>query len=604
MAHIDRPAEYPNLLHIYGTDVVAIRPDGARFDLRPNRVKEALFADSTGIGNFRGHVDFIQCYVVDAGGPPSHCCEDHTPAVESPPLRPLRGVIKQVRNLREPFTDQQLANHMQGIGHEMGHYWLIPGKARIIIGSSEIETPTSDEIASSLNNGLGIPPVPIIGRQDGHWSPYIHADGSFMDGIDHLFDPANVFLESIYGFSKSRGVQTSGIPFDFEGTELTPTAKFSEFELFLMGMPPLTGIPRERMLQIIEPDWVYPLPFHAGLYVELANGETWYHGFFKGPDQICALPIDDLNARPITSLTQPFDPYNRVVFRVVQIGNESELQARVFEPQRLGPQGCLYAILTTLGAKFVWKPKEPRDINCNDVLEEARFAANENPNVYEGWRRMARFSSKVTRVGLGARHIGSPCFARIKPKILCLSDAGTQVDFESSLAIENEINFADPSWGSTVLNDGSLVLPYRIGPNTGATLKHDDQANDAPRRVMDTPTGDFVFGGEIELSQCILVSWAGGAGRNRTYIGRRREVPYSDVNYLAHWGPQYQSIRQAEPDGGAYRFLFCLVSEGELNIADRDAQLFELDRARRAWESAFAAMTSGRRGAETEIPFP
>lgn len=601
MAQIDRLAAFPNVLHVHGADVAVSSPSGT--NVRRDGVKSALFSDANGIGNFRGQADFIHCYVVGATAS-NHAGVDHAPAKESPPLRPLRGIIQEARDLRPPSSDGQLANHMGGIAHEMSHYWLVPGRARVKIGSTEVETPTADEIAVSLNNGLGLPQVPIIGRQDSHWSPYIHAEGSFMDGINHEFDPVNPVLEQIYGFSKSNGVPTTGVPFEFEGRELTPATKFNDFELFLMGLPPLIGTPQQRVLQVLEPDWVYPVRFHAGLYVELQSGETWYHGFHMGPHQIRALPVNDLDAEPITWLASPFDPHNRVVFRVIQIGGECELQARVFEPQRIGAEGCLYAILTALGAKFLLRPKLPKDLDCDDVLENPGFAPAANRNVYEGWRRLAHLPAKVSRFGLAARHIDGTCFARIRPKTLCLSHAGASVPVEPNLNVENAINFADASWGRTILSDGSLVLPYRIGPNTGALLKHDAQVDDAPRRVMDAPAGDFVFGGELELSQCTLVSWAGGGGRDKTYVGRRREVRFADVDYLAHWGDEYETIRQAEPAGGYYRFLFCLVSEGALSAADRDAQLAELDRIRRAWEAAFSAMTSGRRLAETSIPFP
>jgi hypothetical protein len=206
-------------------------------------------------------------------------------------------------------------------------------------------------------------------------------------------------------------------------------------------------------------------------------------------------------------------------------------------------------------------------------------------------------------MGIGARHVGGGGFARIRPKQLCLSQGGTRVDPLPSLAIENAPPYADSSWGSAVLPDGSLVLPYRTGPNKNVTFPHDGATDTAPRSVMAAPQADFVFGGELELSQCTLVSWAGGTAVNKTYVGRRREVAFSDVNYLVNWGGEYVSIRQAEPQGGAYRSLFCLVSKDPLSTADRDAQLTELDRARRAWEAAFPVMTSGRRGIDATIPF-
>jgi hypothetical protein len=607
MAQIQRLSQLRDVLYLYGSDVVSPSSgQPGRFTLNRGGIKQALFSDTNGVGNFRGHVDFMICYVVN-GLRGDFSGVDHSPIHDDPANRPLRGIIQLPKDLGQPMSNESLGAHLAGgIGHETGHYWLVPGRARIRISGEEVDTPTSDDIAASLNNGRGIPRVPIMGRGDSHWSPFIHSEGSFMDGIDHPFPVTNLFTQPLFGYSSSTGVGGSGVTFDFENEEISTNGRFSDLELFLMGLPPIVGTPEERRFQVIEPHWVFPLPFHAGLYIELENGQTWYHGFYRRLDQIYAESVNASSHGSPVWLTDPFDPYNRVALRVVQQGTEVELQVRVWEPQHMGREGCIYWIITKLGGRFVHAPSIPPDLTTADILSDPQFSSADDVSPHRGWRRVTRLPSKATRVGLAARHTDSLCFARMKPKLLCLlHNNESEIVTQQDMVLENEVQIDDASWGSTVLNDGSLVLPYRVGPNTSPpVLLHSDQEDKAPRLVMDAPPGDFVFGGEIELSQCLIVNWAGRAGRNRQYIGLYREVAFADVNYLANWGAEYESVRQAEPHGGAYRFLFCLVSENALEDTEMTAQLTELDRIRRAWMPCFGTFTSGRRGATTEIPFP
>ena len=602
MARILRFAQLRDVLYLEGTDVANVHPDDAtKRTLIRSGVKAALFAVGNGVGNFRGQVDFIICYVANGvGGDFSGV--DHAPHNESPALRPLRGIIQLPDDLRQPMTPQRLQGHLSGgVSHETGHYWLVPGAARVRINGQMVDTPTPDDIPRSLNNGNGIPPVPIMGRQDSHWSPFIHSEGSPMDGVDHQFDSLNALTEQLYGYSTSGAALGTGVTFSFEGQDLTSHGRYSDFEQFIMGLPPAIGNPRGRTIQVMEPRLVSPLQFHAGLYLELADGNVWYHGFHRGPDRVLAQAVSGAFGGAVP-LNSPFDPDNRVAFRVVQRGGEFELQTRVWPPRRPELEGCLYQILTLLGVRFVLPFKLRPELTCEDIVGGGQFAPAANVSPYDGWHRHLHSAGTVRRLGIAARHMGASCFARIKPRRLCLRRGNTTIDVAPALATENPVAFAN-GWGATVLADGSLVLPYREKPNGGVNLLHDAQNNNAPRRVMDAPGGDFVYGGEIQLAECIIVPHAGGTSIGKRFIGRRREVRFSDVDFLSMAGPEFQSIRQAEPQGGRYRFLFCLVSRDALTDPEITAQLTELDRVRRAWEPCFSALTLGRRGADTTIPF-
>lgn len=134
---------FPDLLTAVGPDVV-----GADGSLDRPGVRAALFSNANPKGNLAGRVDFIICFLADGAGPGSHAGVDHTIGP-----RPLRGIIKLTDSLLG-LTANRLAGVLGGgIAHEVGHYWLVPGAARIRTPSAEVETPTSQDIWALLNVG-------------------------------------------------------------------------------------------------------------------------------------------------------------------------------------------------------------------------------------------------------------------------------------------------------------------------------------------------------------------------------------------------------------------------------------------------------------------
>jgi hypothetical protein len=595
MPVLTRRDDFPNLLLISGDDLVTEGDDGLVGSWR-TVVKDLLFSDSNGVRNFAGEVDFILCYV-NRGSALDHSGIDHSVAP-----RPLRGIIRLPGKDLRPGVMGKLSGHE---AHEVGHYWLVPGGGQIVTSSGTIPTPTPNEIAQSLNRGRGLPPYPIMGRQDSHWSPYADSRNSPMDGINH--DTILPGLEALDGYTRTRGTENSGVPFYLDGEAFTTTSQYSDFELFLMGiLAPPAFVPSDAYLEFIRARWVYPLDFDCGLFVECEDGQCWYLGFHRGPNQVAARSLDESTSR-VASLRAPFDPRDLVGVRAIQRDGLLTFQARFF-PAPDYAEGCLYEWLRRLGARFVWDPKlrKPRtSLSAADVL--GNVSGSEAPtdagNAQGGWTTLATYAGRAAKIGIGGRHLDKECFARFKADVF-VGSGGTAgpldlADFTRVNAVDQE----HPFFAKTMLPDGSFVLPYSIAAGDHVVLNHTPNEDLAPRLVMSrsSPADDFAFGAQIQLLESAITTWAGGRGVGKTFIGHRQRIRFDEFDFAAAWG-EFTEVRRAAPPDNTYRFLFCFLSRAPLAEEELVPKLQGLDFNRRGWESCFRELTLGQRLADTAIP--
>ena len=613
--------EYPNILILTGSKYFG--------DQWREEVKKTIFPSFSPL---RGKVDFVICYPVDGDGS-NHGGVDH-----SFPGRPLRGIIKISKDLRSEINASNLEPQLQLIAHEVGHYWLVPGRAKINTPEGTVDTPTSTEIALSLQAGTGMPPYPIIGRQDSHWSPFIDTKGSPMDGISH--SPPNLFLERGSGLVYTRGEKGTGFSFDVSGLgPVTFNYRYSDLELYLMGvLRQPTFNPAENFFDVIEPKWVFPNPFHSGLYVEFDNGYIWYHGFYQSPLSLVAQRIDEYQQEDATILSSPYNPRDRVALRVVQEGASAKLQARVWAGDLYAlASGCIpgfiYRILEALGGNMFVPPKNKKEylppLKYNQVMRDLILGRDESSDdVYHGWKTFATIPSRVKRMGLAARHHGDflaeKCFVRTSAHYCLLQ--GTEVTGirTTDMTLENALD-PENTLVHTLLSNGDLILPYYIPtwpdvdflpeefrvPTPQPPFKHTipsveedsdqrEEEDSAPRVVIDAPSeGDFAFGGQVKIEECIILNYAGGSALNKTFVGKkRRQVSIADIDYSEHW---IEYDKRAEPLEGKYNFMFCLISKEPLEEEDLLQQLAGLDLIRRSWEPCFEELTYGHRLADTTI---
>src|SRR5205814_1481918 len=143
--------------------------------------------------------------------------------------RPLRGIIQLSNSLLNVDANALEGMLGGGVAHEVGHYWLVPGAARIHSEGGEVQTPTTQDIWTALNQGHPVPAYPIMARQDAHWSPFIHAQDSPMDGVNHI----SAATEAGWAVVNIAG-PSAGINFTVPGVgPITVRHRYSPLELWM-----------------------------------------------------------------------------------------------------------------------------------------------------------------------------------------------------------------------------------------------------------------------------------------------------------------------------------------------------------------------------------
>jgi len=589
---------YPHILAVSGSQIV-----NNENKLMRRRLRNTLFSDTNPVGNLKGKVDFIVCFVVDGPG------GDYDPGSIDHSLtpRPLRGIIQLGGDLRN-MNAQRIGNNILGggIAHEMGHYWLVPGKARIRTHHGTIETPTSEEIWRAVNEGRPIPSYPIIARQDKHWSPYIGGFNTPMDGInqdDYTETPGYLSQSNNERFAQVTCRDTEGPSFILPGEniEVKTLHSFSPLERWIMGDYQLPGAQQVSsqfsnsphivipglenahipdpiwpwwlyMFHVLEPRWVFPLSFQAGLYVELEDGleqDAWYLGFHRGPHQIAAQSVDgNLRGSRIELPRNPFNPHHDTGLRVLQEGSTIRLQVRVWPKPNIG------AVLSDL-------------VGDDDYII---------PESLTKWNTLATLEGNITRIGISIRNLeanrDSPSYVLLSAKLGCYT-AGVM---QSMSVFDLEENIPHP--GPRRLSDGRFMMPYKsdeVGPPIYRE-RADLDIHEAPKWTTAVGHGDFAFGGVLKLESCLLPNWAGRSATNKVLVGRSRMVPFSSL--ILPWPDEERARKQEQPLDGKYKMLFCVAARAEQMI--EDDMLHGLEMLRRAWEIYFPLITDTRR-ADTTI---
>lgn len=581
MATFIQDPNYPHVIGFYGTDVV-----NENNNLRRANVKNILFSNNNPLGNLEGKVDFIICFVVDAP------VGNYASVDETLLPRPLRGIIQLPKDL-QMMTLTELGGLLGGgIGHEVGHYWLVPGQARIRTPTGEVETPTTDDIWMALNQGNYIPRYPIMARQDSHWSPYIHGDNSMMDSINHgsvITTPGIGFLGRSGRYTQLNCESGKGPTIELPGEgQIDTDSQYSLLDRWIMGdyIPPSHTAHGKLWpnLKLIEPRWAFPLTFQAGLYFELDNGDAWYLGFDRGPHQFRASRVDGGDLTNTLSVpTNPLDPYIQTGFRIVQQDNEVHMQIRVWSPG--GFSGCLTAFLP-------WFHRVRPNISCNTVMADlASGALDTAKDFYTGWHTIKTVQGGVNRMGLSTRTFGNPTYALLSANLCQYSS--NQIYSISVLDLDEQI----PKAGPRRLSNGKIMMPYATADGI-STYSEDVSTQDAPKWTTEAPVGDFAFGGVLDLEACAMVNWAGRGAISHTLIGTQREVSFED--FILPWTQAVSAIKRSDPYNNKYKMMFCVTSRTQAQIVLPD-MLQNLDRVRRAWEIYFSTVTS--RHADTLIDY-
>ena len=572
------------VLKVVGSDIV-----NADHSLNRAGLKAVLFSDANPVGNLSGKVDFIICFVHQGPQPGTFAGVDH-----SLQPRPLRGIIYLPDGLAT-LTPAQLGGLLAGgVGHELGHYWLVPGVAKVRVGDTEVDTPTEQQIATALNQGLDYPAYPIIGRQDCHWSPFIDGDCTPMEA-PNLGDPVKTSGIGPLGlcgrYDQVTGLEKVGGSFTLPDAGLIQTGgRFSTLERWLIGSykpPAITsiGILWPSFLVLV-PKWSFPFEFEAGLYVRLTSGATWYVGFHEGPHEVCAHEISSAAPAQVIPLpSDPLDPHVVVGARVVQRDSSLDLQVRLWAPRTLFLARPASGVGSPAASAFSFCRIRPNP-TCDDVMGDVAQGAAGVPDAWTGWKTVASASGRVDWMGLSSRVVTPIRFHTLLSARLCLHQSGVTTPVPT-LGLQQDF----PAAGPALLPTGKLMMPYLLGDGTfpPSCFEEKPASRCAPKVGMAAPAGPFAFGGIIHLDRCVQVTWAGGLKPGKKMVGRAEYVALNCV--VPPWTGADRAIRQGEPLDGAYKVLFCVAARDDTITGP---MLTNLDLVRRGWE-AYSPLLMDRR---------
>ena len=572
-----------DILILTGSDVVKQNDDGTR-ELNRTGVRRALFDARGPLGSLRGKFDFIVCFTLGSTQ------VDHSGENLTLQPRPLRGIIQ----IPGRYTDMPLSEVPSVMGwfnHECGHHWLVPGRMSVRTRDGDINVARVWGVNNTLAAGGTLPPFPLLGRGNRHWSPYVDADNSCMEG--------NGFakVEHAWGKDHVTGKPIEGVPYVFASNKYNAGCRYSELDLYIMGALNRNNIDTgHRKFGFIQPEWVVPLPFQSGLYVEMADGHRWFFGFHEGPQTIHAEAADP--AAPVKTredqpyvISKPFNPYDQVGLRMVQIDDTVALQYRVWG---LARGSGLMAPFRAIGRFLSWPGRDPFAIRRSIVeledvyrdLTDDRMETDHDPRV--GWRTYAVLPGHATRTGLASRTLtDTSVYSRLSAKLGAW--LGGNVLSVPTLSLDEEFPVAGPG----VTDEGQFIMPFSDGSVT-VKFSETNLVSEAPKLIWDVtqrltaPRRDhFAFGGLVNLESCLFVMHAGGAGRKKTIIGDHQEIAFRDL--LLSWTDEERTVRQSRPLDGFYRSLVCLVAEDAAEITGTRRAWVDL--ARRHWEPASHAMS-------------
>lgn len=545
---------------------------------------------------FRGNVDFIIAYPLNADGTPLDV-GDHSHEDMSLSPRPLRGIIggDTVGLERERLTLDVIRGNLDLLGQEVGHHWLVPPDATV--RGTPIRS--SPDVIEAINDGRPVPDLPFIARQGSHWSIFIDGDASNMDGIPWRDDGVEDTLAIWSTMDTPPGGPTISTPLGSVRTN----QRYSDLDLYIMGvLSAREAYPGERnSFRYMIPRIISPGKYHTGLVLAFDTNDMIYFGLYSdyrtlkvertggGPSRVSAVvQLDRTSYKPFASIQ------SGVLLRVVKRGNSYCLQAKAHSLYSLAG----LRIYPTADSVFAGT-----DEPCPSVSTTGPFYDWKTIWTFSD-TRMPKAVGFITKTWPDAR-IGDYVFSSFEN--LYLKDSGGQrtlltdrippeltgVDYLSR--VDNTLKYHIPNCRGGMRTDITVPAPctkfksvggwLQVIVPLGPTVDHWTRVDNAPKVLTRAPSGDFAFGTLLYLNSVLIAPFAGGDALNRQMWGQVREVPVADFQVPSRLIP-----KQTPPSDNTYRAVFVLVAKERRHITD--TLINNLDVVRRAFETYFREITT------------
>lgn len=569
MAHVGTLAGYPNVLVVYGSDVYSRDPDD---DYR-ERLRDLLYDRDRGPVR-RGSHDFWVTYPVPAVRDVSseHAHEDM--GVEP---RPMRGIIR-INRLPRDLSVPELKSHLRLVAQEVGHHWLVPHDLRFRQENGD-EIGLDESLADHLIDRQNVEGLPLLGRENIHWSPYWDADASPLDGQDYerlaeedgwghwnhapTFQPDPPLLSNF------------GLPFFFRGIE------YNDLELAIMGVLDPRSAYGGGSIRWLSPRLAAPLGYEVGILVAFSRVDMLRFGF--GSDhRTLIVRRSSQPGQPRVALGKAYRPlssdgFNGVQLRIVRRGDTYHCQARLSRRDRDvgGPRvPGLFDDLETQFGRTTGTFEQFRTVQSVKITERPRAIG------------MYVLTSEKSVLAEGAFYnlelrVGDRTFVHQ------FEDRPSEHDLDVALAdlpAGEVISHIPARGGSVDVQNKRLLIraPFNHeGDDEQQAFLQTDRLDRLPKVLRSVPDRDFAFGTVAWVLRSMLPPWAGGDAAGREYWGREGSIPARRVIL-----PDRQAEKRERPLDGHYRAAFIIVSTDRSRA---ESIVERVDRTRSAWQAVFSA---------------
>lgn len=532
--------------------------------------------------------------------------------------RSFRGFI-YMDPIPGSLTQTNMETYLSTLAQEVGHYWLVPGDLKIKVGTVVRPLATSVELTQLINDDTPFTNIPLLARDNSHWSVYWQADGSPMDGI--CYDAVSV-KDGFTGW-RSSGRCFPPITLD-EALPAIRFARYCDLDRLIMGvMSPAEAYGGSSGIKWMQPRLTESVESHSGLVVVFASDDQLLFGF-DGGDLTLRVRNTHGDSLGVTTVIPDYNSMahdlNGMRLRVIRQGTTYYFQAKIDNPAG----GCVAIVLGAFGLNVgklgaVWdafdQPTPPNSASDFRDWKTVAVVSHSGDPLAVGaavnkWKHPHLCDTAIYRFEFkqGPNEWGYPTDSvppPIPPLVVIEHSFGPAID-EYSRVPSGSLCRQEQDGAIFRARNGQIhiIAPFSRVVNgfldhLGADAFHHGIVNGnvidhSPKILTRPPSGDFGFAIHAKIHRTIVTPWAGGYANNKLVFGKTQSARGSDVQLSAG-----MLAKQDVPPGHAYRMGF-IIATRDANSID-NGMLDRLDKMRSYWAVLFADATLGRRLADTSL---
>lgn len=536
--------------------------------------------------------------------------------------RQMRGII-EMENVPAsvlPADIDTLRNHISTLMQEYGHHWIVPRDLSIQNSAfwppppiRPYLLPGYEETSLSLEENTPFYGVPLMGRDNSHWSAFFEADLSAFDGINW----ENVGVEDGYQIWRRKDVATVVLPKvtpDGMSTELELSCSYNDLDLLLMGVKNRREAYQASQNQFrwLQTRLTAPLTYLAGLFIAFSQKDFLYFGFYHDHRQV-ACWFSGSSDKPKSSEIFPLpgyrplaDKFNGVVLRIVRRGANYFLQARLsdaqdgvsllagIEPLTVSPPGSSLDVFQTLTrVSHTTEPKAMGLMLKSSSNADVCEAAFRHIEILDGTSASgSELTITTDKMPPNWEYSSTDGYNTLPPYGSLVSNRPVK-----KARIRIGRGWIDKQW--LYLTTPYLTLNEGGGFEITQRYDHSASVDEAPKILTRVPPShDFAVATVARIDHSSFCPWAGAVGTDMQMWGKESSASTGDV-FISDTSVKKQLVPDLPEGKYIYKVAFIIVARKEADIQDSDVA--NVDVVRRYWDAAFDLVTLGRRHSNSKL---